>query len=437
MSSSSTREIDANEEWHWHYHIISRRGIESLRVESANPEASAPLNLILWHILRDIRLEGQYLMAKREAVQTKFERGEIQHDFFRAEIHFVNRRERVLGARLYRYQRVKYRIELPNAQHRILTEGDKVEQSLNKLLFFDSRDPANSYLTADWTKINTILQGKRGPRSDGTVWADFKDDTATIPMILMELVQIDIPPELIDWVCGASTSSRRASADNCIRVPSAISGYVERGDLVILPSDPCDEAPTRFRFVLVNTKVKDYKPIPGCDLTLAQLDGEEMLFATDERPALSFVYLQFVAILAARRLYRWGNLRDRYVELGNLYPFSTLRKYLRESFLIQLGSCGIASFLGWPEHPAWVKVTQQTENTAIVPCSSEEIVVNLFLYHERILRDGRKSDPQALGYHSRLDYGRQLSPRELVLELLGDVGRDEEDIPCAHLERHA
>ena len=102
---------------------------------------------------------------------------------------------------------------------------------------------------------------------------------------------------------------------------------------VLLPVDSEEQPIKRWKIQLINDSAVD------TDMgrtTLKSLNGTEVDFKTEARPASRFLYYHFVVSLLRNKLYRQPGWETYLTELPTGRPFATPGKYLRESMLLTL-----------------------------------------------------------------------------------------------------
>ena len=71
-------------------------------------------------------------------------------------------------------------------------------------------------------------------------------------------------------------------------------------------------------------------------VTLKELDGKEVVFKNNNRPASRFLYYHFVVTLLRNKRDRQQGWERYLVDLPTGRPFATIGRYLRESMLLAL-----------------------------------------------------------------------------------------------------
>ena len=106
-----------------------------------------------------------------------------------------------------------------------------------------------------------------------------------------------IEPELEDYIFGPGIGHRMCFADNCFLISLPIEHAFDVGNLVFVPVDAHERPILRCKAVLLdsgsaNTPVT-IQPGAGARVTLGDLDGQELRFRNNERPAARFLFYHF------------------------------------------------------------------------------------------------------------------------------------------------
>lgn len=71
-------------------------------------------------------------------------------------------------------------------------------------------------------------------------------------------------------------------------------------------------------------------------VSLQKLQGQEIMFLNERRPAARFLYYHFVVTLLRNQRYRQPGWERYLIDLPTKKPFANMGRYLRESMLLQL-----------------------------------------------------------------------------------------------------
>ena len=114
---------------------------------------------------------------------------------------------------------------------------------------------------------------------DGGIW-DVVLGEYMLPawMTAAHFVTCTMPPEAIDYICGAGTGSRQSSWENGLMLTSGLEKHLDKGNIVIIPVPSDQDHRTRFILRVAITGVSHSvvhlrNSIP---VTLRELDGKEL-----------------------------------------------------------------------------------------------------------------------------------------------------------------
>lgn len=192
-----------------------------------------------------------------------------------------------------------------------------------------------------------ILYGAR-PTKDDNVALERKDLVrccitgsfnvqAVMPVIAAQVVPTMIGFELMSYLVGFEGAARLHSPDNCLFMKSNVEKAFRNGHLILLPLNH-DLPIRRWKVMLTSKSAMDtnYLRRDG-EGFLRDLDGKEVAFRTEHRPASRFLYFHYVVTLLrckGERRHGWKELWDR---LSTMNPWPMSGQYLRKSMLVTLG----------------------------------------------------------------------------------------------------
>ena len=147
------------------------------------------------------------------------------------------------------------------------------------------------------------------------------------------IVPQSLGPELAEYIFGSGSGLRMDTSDNCLLMHISAERSFDNGNFVLLPVDVSETPILRWRIQLTNTAAVN-SPMGG--ETLKDLDGKEVVFINDARPASRFLYYHFVMTLLRNKKHRQPGWEKFSVELPTGKPFATMGPYMRESMLLAL-----------------------------------------------------------------------------------------------------
>ncbi|KAI9768930.1 MAG: hypothetical protein M1840_004526 [Geoglossum simile] len=140
------------------------------------------------------------------------------------------------------------------------------------------------------------------------------------------------------------------SMGNALVMDRALEKQFGRGDFVLVPIPTERGEPSRWRFILMNENLRTHKlGLVSCTSyeKYGDLDGTELEFKNDNRPAHRFLYYHFVSTLLRYARYEKPGWAEKRVNLPTGKIWATPGPYLRKSMLKAL-----ANAIGDYEPPA-------------------------------------------------------------------------------------
>ncbi len=95
----------------------------------------------------------------------------------------------------------------------------------------------------------------------------------------------------------------------------------------------------RRKIILINQDACNQRLKLETVKTVGELDGKEIIFRTDQRPASRFLYYHFVLSLLLCRSRENRGWEALWLKYGKTEPWPTTGRYLRESMLSALTRC--------------------------------------------------------------------------------------------------
>jgi HNH endonuclease len=156
---------------------------------------------------------------------------------------------------------------------------------------------------------------------------------------VVHIVPHSLGEELACYIFGAGQGLRMNRPENCLMMNREIEDAFGNGSITLFPVDPTARPVLRWKIILVNqdarNQVLDMKTVDR----VGDLDGKEITFLTEQRPASRFLYYHFVMSLLlcrARGNSGWGEL---WLQYGKTELWSPPGRYLRRSMLAALTRC--------------------------------------------------------------------------------------------------
>lgn len=168
----------------------------------------------------------------------------------------------------------------------------------------------------------------------GKLWCPIAQDYFNAKqMKAAHIVPSRLGSGLVEYLFGPGISSRLHTWDNCLMLCSSAKESFDNGNFILIPANPNESPIKTWKIQLTNTAAKN------SDIghkVLAELDGKNVLFKNDCRPAARFLYYHFVVTLLRNKRDRQPGFQDYSVSLGSIRPFATPGQYMRQSMLLVL-----------------------------------------------------------------------------------------------------
>ncbi|KAI0445125.1 hypothetical protein F4803DRAFT_571926 [Xylaria telfairii] len=139
---------------------------------------------------------------------------------------------------------------------------------------------------------------------------------------------------------------------NCLLFTQRIKGWFDKYLFVIVPID-YDETPiTRWKIELVGKSILDTEMYTGHGEHYGrELDGKELIFLSENRPASRFLYFHFIMALVRMRDIQAEGWKETWARYFTKQPFPTPGNYLRKTMLLAINqhfqTTDVALLEGW------------------------------------------------------------------------------------------
>jgi hypothetical protein len=155
----------------------------------------------------------------------------------------------------------------------------------------------------------------------------------------VHIVPYCIGEELAGYLFGPDQGLRLNRPDNCLMMHEDIELAFDNGNITIFPVDAVARPVLRWKIILVNQDARNQPLQLKTVSTVGELDGKEIIFRTDQRPASRFLYYHFVVSLLLCRSRENSGWEALWLRYGKAEPWPTPGRYLRESMLSALTRC--------------------------------------------------------------------------------------------------
>lgn len=179
-----------------------------------------------------------------------------------------------------------------------------------------------------------VYEAEKGAPVKGKVWCcisqDYFDQTN---VRAAHIVPHALGPGLVDYIFGTGSGSRLDTSDNCLLMQDSVERAFDNGNFVLLPVDASESPILRWKIQITNL-VAMHTDMGR--VSLKDLNGKEVSFKNENRPASRFLYYHFVVTLLRNKRDRQPGWEKSSAELPTGKPFATMGRYMRETMLLTL-----------------------------------------------------------------------------------------------------
>lgn len=179
-----------------------------------------------------------------------------------------------------------------------------------------------------------VYEAEKGAPVKGKVWCcisqDYFDQTN---VRAAHIVPHALGPGLVDYIFGTGSGSRLDTSDNCLLMQDSVERAFDNGNFVLLPVDASESPILRWKIQI--TDLAAMHTDMG-RVSLKDLNGKEVSFKNENRPASRFLYYHFVVTLLRNKRDRQPGWEKISAELPTGKPFATMGRYMRETVLLTL-----------------------------------------------------------------------------------------------------
>jgi hypothetical protein len=136
------------------------------------------------------------------------------------------------------------------------------------------------------------------------------------------IVPYCIGQELAAYLFGPDQSLRLNRPDNCLMMHEDIERAFDNGNITLFPVDPVSRPLLRWKIVLVNQDARNQPLKLDAAKTVGELDGRELTFRSEQRPASRFLYYHCVMSLLlcrSRDSHGWETVAPIWQDAGVAY----------------------------------------------------------------------------------------------------------------------
>ncbi|KAH0538715.1 hypothetical protein FGG08_004732 [Glutinoglossum americanum] len=293
----------------------------------------------------DIELEREELALDRDEMGWEIEHKMMEDRECRAARRTINRRIVSLGDDLWQLKRKLRAIDEKDGKVALLTPDS--EGAFTSALLHLYKDPntsrkRSSAMQKEMRRSTIEAYDATRPTVDDSPDKDWLRCQVTGEFFppdsvkAAHIVPASLGTELATYIFGEEKGTRLFSVDNCLILHSQIEKAFDNGNFVILPVDPAVTPIRRWKVAIVNDSSRNQGLVMKSADILGDLDGKELAFRTQQRPAARFLYYHFVISLLHCRQYNQPGWETTWTKLKTSQPWPTPGPYLRQSMLMTL-----------------------------------------------------------------------------------------------------
>ncbi|KAI9768414.1 MAG: hypothetical protein M1839_004111 [Geoglossum umbratile] len=341
----------------------------------------------------DLELEREELALDRDEMDWEAERKMVDNMKYRAAQRTINGRIVSVGDDLWKLRRELRTINEMDGKVSILTPDS--EGAFVSALLHLYKDPASSRKRSSAMqsemKCSTIeaynATCSATDNSPDKSWLRCQVTGEFFPDDLVKaahIVPASLGAELATYIFGAEKGTRLFSVDNCLMLHSYIERAFDNGNFVILPVDLTETPIRRWRVAIVNDSCRN-QTLHGISVkTMGGLDGKEVVFRTQQRPAARFLYYHFVVTLLRCRQYKQPGWERVWATLKTNRPWPTPGPYLRRSMLMALAQA--VGNVDEAEMEKLVETNTFRDNKCLAKDEEDEIARRIGKSHEELVK---------------------------------------------------
>ncbi|CAH0034434.1 unnamed protein product [Clonostachys rhizophaga] len=276
---------------------------------------------------RRISLEREYVLQKQDA-------GRITANDAKNRLVALRKRYFAFGSELWDHHKRKSRLEDPKMQRCIEPGGSRVSMLLLDL--YRARDGLGKQTCPNnWRRKALQYYGEEGKSQN--VWCHALGESVSQDQIkTAHIVPSWLDDETIGSVLFGTRSTGLAQPANSLLLHQIIQRWFDKYQVLIVPVDTMERPIKRWKIDVISTDIANVRLYPG--KAGGDLDGQELTFLNDNRPASGFLYFRFIMTLVRIKDMRtrgWETVWSKYYANR---PFPTPTPYMRKSMLLALAT---------------------------------------------------------------------------------------------------
>ncbi|KAI1495461.1 hypothetical protein F5X99DRAFT_403459 [Biscogniauxia marginata] len=293
--------------------------LASLGIEAANKQKE------------EIRLERSVVAKKRDA-------GEIDSKTAEKQILGLNKRYLSTGDDLWRHQKKKLQLETDPQTIQLWRPGDCGVSECLLALYAKCDGLSKKKRPSNWRK-NALdyYEGRSENHNAGheMVWCHVSGAWWYRNTVkAAHIVPFFADNESLGELLFGRRSESIDEAGNALLLSSVTESWFDNYHAVIVPVDATESPITRWQTDILNPHIRESILCPG--LKGQDLDGKELVFLNDKRPASRFLYFHFIMALVRIKDLKRSDWQDVWARYYTQRPFPTPGPYLRKNMLLGL-----------------------------------------------------------------------------------------------------
>ncbi|KAI9774728.1 MAG: hypothetical protein M1839_001648 [Geoglossum umbratile] len=325
-------------------HDLKRKASElSQSSDQSNPED------FLWLRQEQVRNQEQQYQALFEGLRESFANGELEKEVFLslASDCWTKRAKLTNEDVTISRQRARILQELGEAKHKVEPDHAAAYAELLTNIWRSHETPAgwesrNQHEHSHWKDALCHFYDAKDPEDEDRLWCPIiKEYASSLHRTAAHIVPHSIGYSNAGYLFGEPSQGAKIiwSLRNGLVMESTMEKRFDKGDFVLVPIPTDSGQPSRWRFILMNEKLRSYKiDVLSRYKKIGDLDGTELEFKNENRPAHRFLYYHFVSTLLRYVRYEKPGWAEKRVNLPTGKIWATPGPYLRKSMLQALAS---------------------------------------------------------------------------------------------------
>ena len=288
--------------------------------------------------IEDLELQREEQKVHKLWLDDEYELGNFSASAHRSEHKKTNERYVSLGSQLWNQKEILRAQEEKNGRVEVL--GPDVTGAFVATLLALYKDPnksrkRSSHIQSQMKETSiAVYEAAKGAPSEGKLWCCITRnyyDRSNVKAA--HIVPFALRLDIAEYMFGKGSGTRLDTSDNCLLMHFTVEQAFDNGCFVLLPVNPTEVPILRWKIQMTNSAAvnRDMGKV-----TLRDIDGQEVIFKNDRRPASRFLYYHFVVTLLRNKRDRQPSWEKYFTELPTGRPFTTMGRYLRSSMLLAL-----------------------------------------------------------------------------------------------------